>query len=867
MKFSRTISVIVTTSALLLGFLTFVNSPEEVSTVQDKKISDAYEALNFFTFARTYPYDQIPNDAYYKAFEQVKNERLNKPVNNLGVDPWKAIGPHNTGGRTLAIAFNPQNPNTMYAGSASGGLWRSYTGGVGVDAWHRIDTGFPVLGVSTVAIEPNDSNVIYIGTGEVYNYEATGTGAAYRNTRGTYGIGILKSTDGGATWFKSLDWAYEEQHGVWAVKINPLNPNTVWAATTEGTFRSYDAGATWEQVHNVVMANDLVINPVDTNIIITGNGNFASEGFGIYRTSDGGTNWTHITAGLPTFYEGKILLDIYKANPNIVFASIGNGFSSANGASWLCRSTDAGLTWSIRTTQDYSKWQGWFSHDVAIDQSNPDNLIVIGIEVYKSTNGGANIIQKSSGGLILGRPPIGGQEGPADFTHSDAHDVKQHPSDHNTYYIATDGGIFRTTDFGETFESHNGRYQTTQFYNGTSSSQQDSLFFIGGLQDNSTVIYDGDLAWIRNIGGDGSWTAMDASNDNIIFASWQFLNIRKSTNRGSSFGNSVTPPGGGLTAFIAPYRIFNLNSDIMYAGRDKIYRSTDGGNNWTATNNNNALDGNFAIAMDISYQTSNKVYVATAPFELNRGNIFRTTMSGTSWTNITGILPDRFPSDIAVDPNNDQIVYITFYGFGTGHIFKTTDSGTNWTDITGTLPDVPTTAVIVDPNNSQHVYIGNDLGIHVSTDGGTNWESFNNGLPNAVVSMDLNITLANNVLRVATHGNGVYERKLLSTIATSVNDNKITVGDFRLEQNYPNPFNPTTKIKFTIPAVETGHAPSVQLKVYDVLGNEVASLVNEEKPAGIYEVEFNASTLSSGTYFYKLEAGNFVQTRKMILLR
>ena len=251
------------------------------------------------------------------------------------------------------------------------------------------------------------------------------------------------------------------------------------------------------QVHNVVMANDLVINPVDTNIVITGNGNFASTGFGIYRTSDGGSTWAHITSGLPNFYEGKIQLDIYNANPNIVYASIGNGFSSANGASWLCRSMDAGETWTIMTTQDYSKWQGWFSHDVAINQSNPDELIVIGIEIYKSTNGGSTITQQSTPGLILGRPPIGGPEGGPTYVHSDAHDVKQHPTDPNTFYIAADGGVYRTTDFGQTFESLNGRYQTVQFYNGTSSSQQDSLFFIGGLQDNSTVIYDGDLAWIK----------------------------------------------------------------------------------------------------------------------------------------------------------------------------------------------------------------------------------------------------------------------------------------------------------------------------------------------------------------------------------
>ncbi|MGB5288516.1 MAG: hypothetical protein WBN42_08480, partial [Ignavibacteriaceae bacterium] len=433
-----------------IGFLiTSQINYQELTAHRDIKISGAYEALQFWNLVRAYPNKDISSDAFFNAFEQMKNIRLDKQVRSKRTNQWQAIGPHNTGGRTNAIVFNPQNPNTVYAGSASGGLWRSYSAGVGVDAWHYVSTGYPVLGVSSIAFAPNDSNIIYIGTGEVYNYNAAGHGAAYRNLRGTYGIGILKTTDGGSTWAKSLDWSYESQRGVWSVKTNPLNPNSVWAATTEGVYRSYNAGITWEQVNNVIMGIDLVINPVDTNIVISSHGNFASTGFGIYRSSDGGANWTHITAGLPVYYEGKILLDIYNANPNLVYASIGNGFSSANGASWLCKSTDAGLTWNVMSTVDYSKWQGWFSHDVAVDQSNPDNLLIIGIEVYKSTNGGNTVVQKSSGGLVLGRPPIGGQEGGPDYTHSDAHVVTQHPTDFNTYYIGTDGGIFRTTDFGE----------------------------------------------------------------------------------------------------------------------------------------------------------------------------------------------------------------------------------------------------------------------------------------------------------------------------------------------------------------------------------------------------------------------------------
>ena len=846
----------------LIGYLIFnFIIQEKVTAKKSEKVSGAYEALQFWNTVRAYPNSDISSDAFFNAYEEMREVRLNKTFKVESNNQWQAIGPYNTGGRTIALAFNPQNANTIYAGSANGGLWRSYTGGVGVDAWHYVSTGFPLLGVSSIAFAPIDSNTIYLGTGEVYNYDAAGYGAAYRNMRGTYGMGILKTTDGGQTWFKSLDWSYSSQKGVWAVKINPLNPNTVFANTTEGVYRSYDAGLSWQQVNNVIMGTDLEINPVDTNIILSSHGNFGSAGYGIYRSSDGGNTWNQITTGLPTSYQGKILLDIYRANPNIVYASIGHGFASGNTASWLCKSTDSGITWNIMSTVDYSKWQGWFSHDVAVDQSNSDNLIIIGIEVYKSSDGGSTVVQKSSAAQVLGRPPIGGPEGGPNYVHADAHIVIQHPTNFDLYYIGTDGGVFRTTDFGETYESRNGRYQTTQFYNGTSSSQIDSLKTIGGLQDNNTVIYDGDLAWIRVIGGDGSWTSIDPANDNNIYASWQSLNILRSTNGGTNF-STITPPSSTRTSFIAPFRSFLNNHAIIYAGRDKIFKSSNSGSNWTATNNNISLDGNPAIAMEISYQTSDKVYVATAPFGTARGNIFRTIDSGTSYTNITGILPDRFPSDIAVDPFNDSIVYVTFYGFDSGHIFKSTNSGDSWTDISDNLPNIPAPAVIVDPNNTNHVYVGTDVGVFVSTTGGGNWQDFNDGLPDVVQAMDLNYTTVNNVIRVMTHGNGAYERRFLSQIVNDLESEPISVTGFKLEQNYPNPFNPTTNFEFRIAGFGL-----VKLSIYDLLGNEIVTLINKEMSGGTHKVYFDGTGLPSGTYFYRLEAGRYSETRKMVLIK
>jgi photosystem II stability/assembly factor-like uncharacterized protein len=830
------------------------------------RIPGALRALDLWSYSRAYPEKSIPEIANYAAFEFSKNN-LRKKNNILSVNPWQSIGPHNMGGRTLALAFNPQNPNTIYAGSASGGLWRSFSRGVGASAWKYVPTGFPILGVSSIVFAPNDSSTIYIGTGEVYSYQNVGTGAGDRLTRGTYGIGILKSTDGGNTWSKSLDWSYNQRRGIWAIKVNPLNSNTVWAATTEGTYKSYNAGTTWTKVHSTVMANDLVINQEDTSIVVVVCGNFFSSGHGLYRTTDAGTSWIKKTSGLPTTFGGKPQLSICESDPSIIFASFGNGYyvGNSNNASWLCKSTDSGNSWSIITQQDYSQYQGWYAHDVAVNPSDPDEVIAVGIGIWKSTNGGKDLLFKSTGSSSAGQIPPGDPEGTSRYSHSDHHDVVYYPTNRNIIYFANDGGIFRSTDGGDTFEGCNGAYQTTQFYNGFSISRTDSQLCMGGLQDNGTLIYRGTTAWQKwAIGGDGCWTAINAKNDSIMFGSWQGLNVLKSTNRGQSFFNIPVPGSGGSTNFVAPFVSGKSNPQIMYAGRDIVYRSTNGGSSWTSTNNGNPVNGDAFFTMAISHQNTNVVYVATFP-RFHSPQVFRTLTSGSSWQNITGTLPDRVPGDITVDPNNDENVYITFLGFGSSHVFKSNDRGNNWIDIGTGLPDVPASAIVIDPDYPDHIYIGNDLGIYVSLDGGSSWAEFMEGLPGNVMVFDLGISYSNRKLLAVTHGNGVFRRELIEE-GLDVENHEAIAKNFKLEQNYPNPFNPSTTIEYII-----SKQGEVELKIYDALGKEISTLINENKPPGIYTVTFDASEigkkLSSGIYIYKLTSGNFSTAKKMILLK
>ncbi|MCB9294839.1 MAG: T9SS type A sorting domain-containing protein [Lewinellaceae bacterium] len=833
-----------TALAALLGVSAlFFHRPKE-QPADPGKISGAYEALNFLSAQRIYPHEHLPERAYYAAWEQLRQSATLR--SGPQGEPWESMGPHNIGGRTLAIAFNPQNPRTMYLGSASGGLWRSYTAGAGALAWERVGTGFPVLAVSSVAFAPGDSTVMYIGTGEVYNFNLAGTGAAYRSTRGSYGIGILKSTDGGSTWEKSLDWAYNQQHGVWAVKVAPGDPNVVYAATTQGVFRSNDAGASWGQVHDVVMATDLLIHPDDPNRVVVGCGNFSSPGFGIYRTTDGGENWTKATAGVPAQFNGKIQLGMAPGSPNVIYASIGNGFSQADGGSWLCRSSNFGASWTVRTTIDYSQWQGWFSHDVAVSPNNANELAVVGINVWKSINGGNSITVTAGGGEV----------------HADCHDVTYHPTDPNIVFVATDGGLFRSDDGGEQYYPANGGYQTVQFYNGFSNSAQDSALAFGGLQDNGSIRWTGseDLSWTPVFGGDGGWSAVDQQNDSRVFVSWQGLNIQRSINGGDSF-QPVVPPGNEFTAFIAPYVIAQDNADIIYAGRANVYKSENVGDSWAVTGDGNGLDGNPILSMAISPQNSDVVYAATAPIPgSSTHGVFVTVNGGDTWQNITAPnLPDRFPMDLTVGPTDEATAYITYSGFGSGHLFRTDNYGESWEDLSEGLPDVPTNAVVADPLFPDIIYVGNDLGVFASSDGGQNWIPLQEGLPEAVMVFDLVISPANRKLRVATHGNGAYQKPLLDEI--TIGTEEAVAGAFEQSVRlFPNPVRESASLQY-----ELESPARVTVQLLDSKGAVLKKLVGEAQPAGFHEVPFNRQGLSAGLYFLRLQAGGKRVTKRVIV--
>jgi photosystem II stability/assembly factor-like uncharacterized protein len=807
--------------------------------------SGAFEALSWFNDQRAFPNTDISSDKYYTEFMRTKYS-LKKITGIKQSDAWQNIGPKNVGGRTLSIAIHPTDTNTVWLGSASGGLWKSVTGGTGSSAWTQVPLGFPVLGVSSVVIDPVNPSIMFIGTGETYNYQNALMGVSIRTTRGSYGIGILKSTDAGITWTKSLDWTYQQNRGVWDIIFNPLNTNVLYAGTTEGIYKSENAGSSWMQIASMKMVMDLAIDRIDTNIVYAGVGNLGSANPGVYRSTDSGINWTRLTAGLPITHTGRTTISTYHANPKIVMASIGNDFSTRG----LYRSTNQGLTWTQMSgsAPDYLTYQGWFSEGVEMKWDDSSKVVVSGVDFYKSTNSGSNLIKKNT------------SSSGSKYMHVDHHDIVSNPRDPNKIYIGTDGGLFRSDDFGENFYDCNSGYVTTQFYAGFSNSTKDSTLAIGGLQDNGTWIYYGSPNWTKATGGDGVMTAINTSNDRMLYSSSQYLQVYKSTNRGLNWSTILSSSSSSITNFIAPLIISPSHPNILYSGRKNVIKSTQNGSSWFDISSE--LDGNKIQTLAVSYTSPDTLYAGTTPTSSIRAGIFKSTNGGVNWTNITALLPNRYPMDIAVNPNKSYEIYVAYSGFATPHIYRSTNGGVTWLNIQAGLPDIPFQSIVIDPKYDNIVYVGTDLGIYVSTNRGESWYSFNEGLPDAAIITDLTISESNRKLRASTHGNGVFERKLIEGIISSLEFEPQENLKFTLAQNYPNPFNSTTNISFTLP-----RGLHVELTVFNSSGEKIASLVNSFRESGTHTIGFDASNLSSGVYFYQINTSSFSEAKKLVLLR
>lgn len=791
-------------------------------------------------------------DAFHKRKSILRGESLNQG--------WYSLGPDNIGGRTLCIAIHPDNPDVIYAGSASGGLWKTTNAGKGASAWTQVSIGHPVLAVSSILMDPAKPNTILIGTGEMYSPGNNRPGTINRYTRGTYGTGIYKSIDGGQSWYQTLTWETGQMRSIQKLVANPKNPSTIFAATSEGLYRSYNGGDDWSFIFPLSMVQDIYIHPVDTQNVIIGSGGYLVEDAGLYRSMNGGNAFFKLENGLPPMYTGKVGLAASASEPDIIYCYISN----VNNGLGLFKSLDGGESWSFINGTDITLWQGWYALGIAVDPEEANTIVVGGVDVFRSGDGGQFVVQSGIWETgLMGKIPAGGPEGPPYYIHADIHQVVFHPERKNEIWFATDGGIFISEDKGFTFEGRNGGYQTTQFYGTFSSSFQDEWFAIGGLQDNGSAIYDGTKSWSKVVGGDGMATAIHVNDDNKVIASLPSSVPYFSGDRGMNFEKSDLPFYPlEKKPFHGPIAQSLSLPDVVFAGGQRLYRSNLFGTpgTWEALAETPVIDDHVITHIATAPSNGQLVVVVTSPdplegvgFPGSKILVSTTGGAGDNWKEGIG-LPSAYCSDLTIHMTNSNIMWATFSTYGVPAIYKTTDGGKNWSPQTGGLPDIPVNCITIDPFDPHHIYIGTDLGVFFSSDEGLSWQPSFMGLPEVCMVMDLSINLVGKKIRAVTHGSGVYEAYLVSS-GVSVEPLLPAASSLVI---FPVPAKDYVRLELTIDRLPFPE----RIEILDFQGR---SLMQAAWPKGSRYMDIALASIPSGVYLVTVHNVTAVATHQLVV--
>lgn len=798
---------------------------------------------DWFMLQRVYPYNDVNPELYERARQTIE-EMGNARGDGISA-AWQSVGPSNIGGRITSLALHPTNADVIYAGAAAGGVWRSTNYG---GTWTNIFNESYSIG--SLALDPNNPNTIYVGTGEAN----PGGVAIYP------GNGFWRSTDAGATW---TNLGLTNVGAIGRIAIHSSNSNRIFISALglyrsrtqdRGIYRTTNGGASWTRVHFVddtTGAGAVVIDAVNPNRILatfwpryrtlahsTINGATA----GLWLSTDGGDTWSQVTNGFPAndVATGRASLAFAPSSPNIYFALVSNG----TGVKGIYRSSDHGASWTNVSSAFGSESQVWYNNLIAVHPRNPNIAYALMTNAYRTTNGGAN--WSTFAGTV----------------HVDFHAIGFSAADTNRMVLGCDGGVFTSTNVGTTWvKSLN--LPISQFYAGTIDFSNPNRYY-GGMQDNGTArtLTGAENNWTGIYGGDGFYVIVDPINNTFVYAESQNGGLARSTNGGTSFTGATS----GISAsdrknWNTPIAISLRNTATLYTGTHRVYKSTNRMVSWTAisgdlTRGNGGRIGTITT-IDPSPTDSNVVYIGT-----DDGKVQVTTNGGATWNDVTGTLPNRWVTRVTVDPDSANVCYVTISGYlqydFQAHIYRTRNYGQTWTAIGGNLPNIPLNDVIVDPAARPRLYVASDAGVLYSTNYGTTWHVLGTGLPAAPVH---DLTLHSPTRKLLAHTHGRSNWMIDVTSLTSVSENTFPQA-LALHQNYPNPFNPATRIRF-----ELGAAGHVSLKVFDLLGRMVATIVDERLEPGEFVREFSAQGLSSGVYWYRLETGGRAETRRMVVAK
>ncbi|HEV7241152.1 MAG TPA: hypothetical protein VGQ36_18105 [Thermoanaerobaculia bacterium] len=619
----------------------------------------------------------------------------------LPMGPSDAVGGTNMG-RVNCIAFDPSNANTIYIGAPDGGVWKSTDGGV---TWApKFDTQ-PTLSVGDIAINNASPSILYAATSDSFGYGNPFWG-------GTYSVGVRKSTNGGNTWAATgLTWTVGQNRTIRRLVIHPTNGNILLAATSNGLYRTADAGVTWTQIW-ATSTFDVEFQQNNGNIV------YATT-TQVHKSTNAGVSFNPLTA---TCAGSRYNIEIASSNPNVLYTLCTNAT--------VQKSTNAGATWATAAASGVTLY-GYYDNVLAVSPINANIVYVAGFNIKRTTDGGATWASVAAAG------------------HVDNHAIEFLPGSSSTIFSGNDGGLFKTTNSGTTWSSLNNGLAITQFYR-MDIAETNAAIMTAGAQDNGNMKSAAGV-WSNITNADGMDGFIDRTNANVIYAGIQNGGLYRTTTGGPPFTNVSTPSSG---AWVTPWCQDPATATTIYAATDKVYKSLDQGTTWSPISGSLAGIWVFTV-LKVAPSNPKIIYAG------NGSKLYRTKDGGTTWTDITAGLPvaTNYLMDVAIHDFDPSIAYVTFSGYVAGEkVYKTCNGGSAWSNISGMLPNIPANCIVHQKTNNG-LYVGTDAGVYFLNDDLSDWVPYKFGLPNVIVD-DLEIHYGVNKIRAATYGRGVWQAPL-----------------------------------------------------------------------------------------------------------
>ena len=709
-------------------------SPPPAVEKPEEEGGKSLRPAEWFHIMREYPDFKTDIGSYTQAIVAAGRATVQRGFPGFAA-PWTVQGPGNIGARVNTIKVNPNNPNVMYVGYSQGGVWKTMNGG---QTWFPIFDKQPFLAIGDIELDPQNPNIVYVGTGDpnISGYPFIGDG-------------LWKSPDGGQTW---QHIGLENQRIISKIIIPPANANTIYAAAMglpfernddRGLYKSTNGGQTWQQVLFISDSTgiiDLAMAPGNPNIIYAAAWDrirndkesvVSGNGARIWKTVNGGADWTPLSGGLPDFECSRIGLAISPSNANQVLALYVDASLDFQA---IYQTNDGGDNWSPLPTDGldpgFMGGFGWYFGKVFINPFNPDDIFVCGIDLWRSPDGGNTWFRTT--------PEWWTYE-----VHADKHDMAF--VDANTCLLGTDGGLYKSADGGFTWTKME-NIPASQFYRVAFNPFAPDQYY-GGMQDNGTSGGNADNIndWPRIYGGDGFQPLFHPEDENILYFETQNGSI-VGTNDGFTFDDAtVGIDPDDRRNWDMQYILSRHDLETMYTGTYRVYQGFGHLPVW-APISDDLTDGivygsryHNISTLDESPLDADLLYVGTSD-----GNVWRGNPGQQTWTNITADLPDRYVSSVKASPNIANRVYVTHTGYKsndfTPHLHRSDDQGNTWTAISGDLPNLAINDVYVLPGHQDSIlFVATDGGVYGSLDGGQHWERLGQGMPLVpVYDLDMN---------------------------------------------------------------------------------------------------------------------------------